>query len=258
MDAAIGVLGDRLAAAYALGSLAHGGFAPLVSDIDVALIAPVGAAYSPDQIEQIKHDTRANCPNGLADRLSVFWADWNGVRQEPKPYERLPPIDRLDLLQSGRLLHGTDARSPAVRPTASELVTEGARFAVSKFDDDYLATLRNPAELVERGARAATKAALFPPRFLYTLETGRIGHNGDAVSWYSTTGTASGLAIAALGWRNGGIRDEAEAVRLLELLLIPLYLEFFDAYSHAVAAHGNREISDALRARRKRLLSPTR
>jgi predicted nucleotidyltransferase len=31
-------LGGRLLAAYALGSLAHGGFSPLVSDVDVALI----------------------------------------------------------------------------------------------------------------------------------------------------------------------------------------------------------------------------
>lgn len=30
------VLGDRLVAAYALGSLAHGGFSELVSDVDLA------------------------------------------------------------------------------------------------------------------------------------------------------------------------------------------------------------------------------
>src|SRR5580700_5936669 len=31
-------LGDRLVAGYALGSLAHGGFSPLVSDVDLGLI----------------------------------------------------------------------------------------------------------------------------------------------------------------------------------------------------------------------------
>ena len=31
-------LGSRLVAAYALGSLAHGGFSPLVSDVDLGLI----------------------------------------------------------------------------------------------------------------------------------------------------------------------------------------------------------------------------
>ena len=42
------VLGDRLVAAYALGSLAHGGFSPLVSDIDIGLILahPFGHAAS--------------------------------------------------------------------------------------------------------------------------------------------------------------------------------------------------------------------
>ena len=31
-------LGSRLVAAYALGSLAHGGFSPLVSDVDIGLV----------------------------------------------------------------------------------------------------------------------------------------------------------------------------------------------------------------------------
>ena len=31
-------LGPRLTAAYALGSLAHGGFSPLVSDVDLGLV----------------------------------------------------------------------------------------------------------------------------------------------------------------------------------------------------------------------------
>ena len=38
-------LGERLVAAYALGSLAHGGFSPLVSDVDLALIL-AGFRYS--------------------------------------------------------------------------------------------------------------------------------------------------------------------------------------------------------------------
>ena len=47
-------LGTRLAAAYALGSLAHGGFSPLVSDVDLGLImqdpgltAPLGRDPGP-------------------------------------------------------------------------------------------------------------------------------------------------------------------------------------------------------------------
>jgi predicted nucleotidyltransferase len=31
-------LGERLVAAYALGSLAHGGFSPLVSDVDLCVV----------------------------------------------------------------------------------------------------------------------------------------------------------------------------------------------------------------------------
>ena len=38
VDAFRAALGDRLVAAYALGSLAHGGFSALVSDVDLGLI----------------------------------------------------------------------------------------------------------------------------------------------------------------------------------------------------------------------------
>jgi hypothetical protein len=34
-------LGSRLVAGYALGSLAHGGFSPLVSDVDLGISWPI-------------------------------------------------------------------------------------------------------------------------------------------------------------------------------------------------------------------------
>ena len=38
VEAAEAVLGGEIEAIFVLGSLAHGGFAPLVSDVDVAII----------------------------------------------------------------------------------------------------------------------------------------------------------------------------------------------------------------------------
>ena len=66
-------LAERLIAAYALGSLAHGGFSPLVSDIDLGLI--VGDPLRADDAERIEVIANAQKASKLplADRLSVFW-----------------------------------------------------------------------------------------------------------------------------------------------------------------------------------------
>ena len=45
-------LGERLIAAYALGSLAHGGFSPQVSDIDLGLV--VSDPARPEDAETIQ------------------------------------------------------------------------------------------------------------------------------------------------------------------------------------------------------------
>ncbi|HEY6798915.1 MAG TPA: hypothetical protein VI248_29900, partial [Kineosporiaceae bacterium] len=66
-------LGARLLAAYALGSLAHGGFSPLVSDVDLALVLadPIQAS-DPATLRAIAADGRA-AGSPLHARLSMFW-----------------------------------------------------------------------------------------------------------------------------------------------------------------------------------------
>jgi hypothetical protein len=66
-------LGGRLLAAYALGSLAHGGFSPLVSDVDVALILADPVRLSdPAVLLNMAEDVRS-AGSRLHTRLSVFW-----------------------------------------------------------------------------------------------------------------------------------------------------------------------------------------
>ncbi len=62
-------LGSRLIAGYALGSLAHGGFSPLVSDVDLGLILqdPV-RAKDRLTIRAVARSVRAGGP-GLHQRL---------------------------------------------------------------------------------------------------------------------------------------------------------------------------------------------
>ena len=47
---------------------------------------------------------------------------------------RFPPLDRLDLLDNGRLLAGEEARHALPRPDRAELLVTGAEFAL-----DFLA-----------------------------------------------------------------------------------------------------------------------
>ena len=122
-------LGSRLMAGYALGSLAHGGFSPLVSDVDLGLILQ-DPLRTKDRmtIRRVARTVRAG-GSALDERLSVFWGTPATLRGQVKG-GRFPPLDRLDLLDYGRLLTGLDARSGVVRPDRAELLVAGAEFAL--------------------------------------------------------------------------------------------------------------------------------
>ena len=167
------ILGKRLVAAYALGSLAHGGFSPLVSDVDLALILadPLRPSYSMT-VAAVAWGLKAK-GSALHDRLSVFWGTPSSLAGRV-PGGRFPPLDRLDLLEHGCLLRGEDARSGLVPPGRDELIVAGALFAL-----EYLAgvVVGSPHERpglalgsLQRAwdARRLTKLALFPVRFLFT------------------------------------------------------------------------------------------
>jgi hypothetical protein len=78
-----GVRGDRLVAAYALGSLAHGGFSPLVSDIDIGLILADPLQASDDAAIDAGVGTVRGKGGELRQRLSVFWSSLRSL-QEPQ------------------------------------------------------------------------------------------------------------------------------------------------------------------------------
>ncbi len=245
-------LGPNLRSAYTLGSLAHGGFAPLVSDVDLALIV-----VDPDiatRVDRVKAVVSSRTTSALADRLSVFWADVDGVHNGIGDVGRLPELDRLDLLESGVVLHGDDIRFGATPPVHDDLIVQAAEFALRKFDAAFRRALRAPTELVADGVRAVTKAVLFPVRFGYTLETGAIGRNDDAASWY--TGRGREVVAAAMRWRVAGIRDESEAIVLLKRHLVALYVEFVDAYCLRLAAAGHQQVAAELAQWGEQLGSP--
>ncbi|MFP5021713.1 hypothetical protein [Pseudonocardia phyllosphaerae] len=223
--------GDDLLAAYTLGSLAHGGFAPLVSDVDLALVLGSVDHGTASRVHDVASRVRHRVPGTFAERLSVFWATPKVVRDgggDRLPY-RLPAVDRLDLLDSGiARLAGADVGAGATRPDRATLVAEAARFAVERFDGEWLAGIADPAELLRGGPRPVTKTVLFPVRFLHTLRTGEIGRNEIAADAYD--GPHRPLVEAALRWRTDGLGDRAAVQDLLVTHLAGLYGEFVYAY----------------------------
>lgn len=253
------LLAGEIEAIFLLGSLAHGGFAPRVSDVDVAIVLTSTGPDTAARLAEVQKRVLERASSPLSQRLSLFWADWRGVRTGAGPHDRLGPVDRLDLLDSGRLLVGSDRREPSVRPSRRELVLMSADHILNRFSDDYLDRLADTRSLLEGGARTVTKAVLFPVRFTYTLDSGLIGFNDTAARWYGDEGLpGSALALAALDWRDEGIGDEDLALALLDAELGVLHVDCFGRYARELDRLGDPRRAAALasRAARVHVVSP--
>jgi hypothetical protein len=268
-------LGPRLIAAYALGSLAHGGFSPLVSDVDLGLIlADPFRMKDRLTVRAVGNEVRAG-GSVLHERLSVFWGTPSTLQGQSRR-GRFPPLDRLDLLEYGRLLAGTEARQGIARPGRDELLVVGAEFALGHLGrrprlperlrgwprrggvpgEDPVAEIRTPSLLASRGPRRVTKVVLFPVRFLFTAATGRVGTNALAAEHYlaDVDAPAAELVAAALAWRRQPPPGD-EATVLLSQQLLPLYLHYIDDHTARLDAAGSHRLADRFRRWRDRLLA---
>jgi hypothetical protein len=265
-------MGPRLLAVYALGSLAHGGFSPVVSDVDVGLVLTDPLRPSdPDHIKAVAEAVKAGA-TPLHERLSVFWDTPSTVRGQ-QTGGRFPPLDLLDLIEHGLLVAGEDIRRTLPSPTREELLVAGAEFALDFLagirsaspsdqdvgsmrpaDDSAVEQIRRPEALLARGVRRLTKLILFPTRFLYTAETGSVGTNQSAAEHYlAADGPAAALVSAALGWRTTP-PDHEVAAALLREQMIPLYLHYIDDHETRLAAAGRLDLTGAFKEWRRRIL----
>lgn len=252
---AVDVLGGRLVAAYALGSLAHGGFSPLVSDVDVGLILtdPIQESDA-DSLVGVAENVRS-IGSPLHGRVSVFWCTAESFAGRGTG-GRFPPLDRLCLLEHGRLLEGNDVRGGLMPPSRTELLLAGARFALGVLADDVVACARQPDRLVEGGIRWTTKVVLFPARFLFTAETAREGTNQAAVQHYSELNGAPATALvrAAFEWRTTPPAAE-HALAMLTDDLVPLYTHYLTDHIRRLESIGESELAGAFADWRSRLLA---
>jgi hypothetical protein len=237
-------LGGRLVGAYALGSLAHGGFSPLVSDVDLGLVLADPLRASDGATVVAAAGAVRDRGGDLRRRLSVFWSGLRAL-QEGRTAGHFPPLDRLDLIESGRLLAGRDVRQGLARPDSPELLVDGAEFALDHLGADAaVEEIRAPRLLLQRGPIRLTKLVLFPVRFLFTAETGRVGTNEAAVSHHLAGGrpVAVELVRAALAWRTAR-PDSSVALPLLAREMTPLYLAYIDDHVSRLSALGRGDLA---------------
>jgi hypothetical protein len=181
-------------------------------------------------------------------------------------------LDRLDLIDYGRLLFGRDVRDHAARPGRSELLIVGAEFALDFLaggrssgepspaplgsmtpGEDVTEEIRQADLLVRRGPRCLTKIVLFPVRFLFTAEAGQVGTNELAVEHHLATrhAPAADLVAAALAWRIAAPGDNA--VELVRRDLVPLYLHYIDDHIARLTGAGRGDLTVAFEGWRDRI-----
>lgn len=219
----------RLVATYLLGSLAYGGYAPAVSDIDLAVVLTDTRDGDAGTVQATSETLSGQ--SALHRKLSVFWASLPALR-DGRDDGRFPALDRLELADNGVLLLGRDVAGQVARPASDELLLESARFAVTVLAaDEVIAEVHRPRRLLVDTVWF-TKAVLFPVRFLCsnTQTTGRAVTNDEAVAWYLAQpgAVAPSLVRLAERVRAGHPLEPAQAEPELAAGLVALYQHYID------------------------------
>lgn len=189
-------LGPRLLGSYLIGSLAHGGFGPRYSDIDILLLAEGGLA--PEELAWVRERATA-LSEAHAAKLSIFWSD-RGLT-----IGRFPPLDRIDYLDHAVRL----TEREAIRPERPSLAEVRAYLAGTPFER-WAATAQAFAagdRLDRKDHKPYLRAHLYPARLAYSWLTGSIASNDVAVAFLKENaplGLDVGLIEEALRIRREG------------------------------------------------------
>ena len=239
---------ERFVAGFTIGSLAHGGFAPTVSDVDLAFVIDPVSADDRKKMETINVEIKkSKAP--LSDRVSIFWSDWKQLEKGEVRIGRFPAVDRLDFIDHRKLLWGQDSTNSLKTPTAKEFVVEAAEFSIAKLlTPEHTELILSADKLIQKGSRQVTKSVLFPVRFIYTAATGKIGTNEAAVEYWVQNypdNSVKELVRKAFEWRSA--YNEKAAFTLLPKNLSHIYLEYIRKYAGYCVEYGHPELARQLR-----------
>ena len=177
-------LGHELLGVYLMGSLAHGGFSPRYSDIDIALVTEAGLC--PRMLDRVRSQA-ATLSADWGPKLSVFWTDRHFS------LGRFPPLDCIDYLDHAVALTERQRVQP-VRPPLDEIQRYLADAPFANWTDQSRRFAA--AEILEpKDRKAYLRTLLYPARFCYSWMTGRMGSNDDAVAFLRTRPTGLDLSL---------------------------------------------------------------
>jgi hypothetical protein len=165
-------LGAQLVEVYKLGSLAHGGFSAVYSDIDVGLL--LNCAEPPvDMLEAI--GTAKDLDFKYGKNLSIFWGN------PDYGWGRLPIIDRLDLLDHAvPLLRGY---KPEFRRPKEAEIHRALRESFERSYSSRLPELTSLSHLEAHQRKPYIRTVLYPARLIYTWDNLAVDSNDRAVEY---------------------------------------------------------------------------
>ena len=165
-------LGAILVEAYKLGSLAHGGFSDIYSDIDVGLV--LSCSEPPLRMSELIADAKG-LHSEYGKKLSMFWGN-------PEfGWGRLPVIDRLDLLDHGvALLHGI---KPSLRRPSKDEIHQEQLQSIERSWNSRLPELSRLTSLEPKDRKPYIRAILYAARLIYTWDNLVVGSNDSAVEY---------------------------------------------------------------------------
>jgi hypothetical protein len=165
-------LGSALVEVYKVGSLAHGGFSNIYSDIDVGLL--LNSGEPPERMSELIAEAKL-LDGEYGKKLSVFWGNPDCA------WGRLPNLDRLDLLDHGvPLLAGYKPNFS--RPTKSEIRGELLR-SIEKSWKPRLPELNGLTELAPENRKPYIRAILYAARLIYSWDNLAMDSNDRAVEY---------------------------------------------------------------------------
>lgn len=165
-------LGVSLVDAYKLGSLAHGGFSKIYSDIDVGLL--LNCTDAPARMAELIAEAKT-LDVEYGKKLSVFWGNPEFT------WGRLPNLDRLDLLDHGVPLLNSH-KPQFCRPTKAEIRDELLR-SIERSWKPRLPELNSLKELAPENRKPYVRAILYAARLIYSWDNLAMESNDRAVEY---------------------------------------------------------------------------
>jgi predicted nucleotidyltransferase len=157
---------------YKMGSLAHGGFSAIYSDIDFGVI--LNCANPPAEMQNLIAAAK-ELDAEYGKKLSVFWGN------PAHSWGRLPVIDRLDLLDHAiPLLNDQKLNFP--RPGKDAIHAE-LRQTIEKSWQPRIPELQALTRLEAKDRKPYVRAILYAARLIYTWDNLLVDSNDRAVEY---------------------------------------------------------------------------